>query len=146
MPGSEIYPHQSKVNQSMRSQVKKHLPVVLWLTGLSGSGKVPLPISWRMNCNVIQVHTYLQDWDNIRTGLNSVPVILWWGSPENIKAIGKYQIDVRCRLIVITALSAISHKTDCWSPTLPQVFWKYLFLPNWDLTTARSKGLYKISA
>lgn len=58
------------VNKSVRSAQKHQKPVVLWFTGLSGSGKSTVANLVEKNLFADGRHTYVLDGDNIRHGLN----------------------------------------------------------------------------
>ncbi|WP_326493549.1 adenylyl-sulfate kinase [Salinimicrobium sp. TH3] len=67
---NNIIPQDYNVTQNHRSDLKGHQPLVVWFTGLSGSGKSTI-------ANVVEkklfeqgIHTYSLDGDNIRGGLN----------------------------------------------------------------------------
>ena len=58
------------VDRDARAALKGHRPAVVWLTGLSGSGKSTIAnlVETRLAAN--RVHTMLLDGDNVRHGLN----------------------------------------------------------------------------
>ncbi|MDE2492829.1 MAG: sulfate adenylyltransferase subunit CysN [Alphaproteobacteria bacterium] len=58
------------VNKSARSALKHQKPVVLWFTGLSGSGKSTIANIVERTLYAQSRHTYLLDGDNVRHGLN----------------------------------------------------------------------------
>ncbi|MCX7114500.1 MAG: sulfate adenylyltransferase subunit CysN [Gammaproteobacteria bacterium] len=58
------------VSQEMRAAIKMQKPMVLWLTGLSGSGKSSIANLVERELNALGKHTILLDGDNIRRGLN----------------------------------------------------------------------------
>ncbi|MER5280995.1 sulfate adenylyltransferase subunit CysN [Streptomyces sp. NPDC002809] len=58
------------VDVRSREQLMGHRPQVLWLTGLSGSGKSTIANELERRLHALGVHTYLLDGDNIRHGLN----------------------------------------------------------------------------
>jgi len=58
------------VNKVSRAQVKVQKPVVLWFTGLSGSGKSTIANLVERTLFAQGRHTYLLDGDNVRHGLN----------------------------------------------------------------------------
>ena len=54
-----------------RSQLNGHKPIVLWFTGLSGSGKSTIANALELRLyHEHRAHTYLLDGDILRTGLN----------------------------------------------------------------------------
>lgn len=58
------------VDKQVRSRLKKQKPCVLWLTGLSGSGKSTIANLVDKKLTALGRHTYLLDGDNVRHGLN----------------------------------------------------------------------------
>ena len=67
---SNIFPHDYNVSSQKRKQLKQHNPLVIWFTGLSGSGKSTIANSLEKNLFEQGIHTYALDGDNIRKGLN----------------------------------------------------------------------------
>jgi len=63
--------HLHRVNTSDRSLIKNHFPAVLWMTGLSGSGKTTIAkaVEYEL-CTKYKIHTYHLDGDILRDGLN----------------------------------------------------------------------------
>jgi bifunctional enzyme CysN/CysC len=58
------------VDRTTRAEMKGQKPVVLWFTGLSGSGKSTVANLVERSLSAEGRHTYLLDGDNIRHGLN----------------------------------------------------------------------------
>jgi adenylyl-sulfate kinase len=58
------------VSKQERLQLKGHNSMVIWFTGLSGSGKSTIANQLEALLNQKGLHTYLLDGDNIRMGLN----------------------------------------------------------------------------
>ncbi len=68
---NNLFPHKHLVTLEMRSAIKQHQPGVMWLTGLSGSGKSTIANALEyLLVGRYRMHTYLLDGDNIRLGLN----------------------------------------------------------------------------
>ncbi|MGB3735702.1 MAG: sulfate adenylyltransferase subunit CysN [Ilumatobacter sp.] len=59
-----------RVDKDARSQMNSHRPGVVWLTGLSGSGKSTIANIVESKLHTMGVRTYLLDGDNVRHGLN----------------------------------------------------------------------------
>jgi bifunctional enzyme CysN/CysC len=59
-----------RVNKDARSVMNNHRPGVVWLTGLSGSGKSTIANIVESKLHAEGVRTYLLDGDNVRHGLN----------------------------------------------------------------------------
>lgn len=68
---SNIIPQKYTVDRDNRSQLKQHDPLVIWFTGLSGSGKSTVANRVEKELNGHKIHTYTLDGDNVRSGLNS---------------------------------------------------------------------------
>ena len=102
---SNLTPHAHKLTQTGRSAIKNHNPLVIWLTGLSGSGKSTIANALEERLNrEYTAHTYLLDGDNIRTGLNADLDFTPAGRQENIRRIAHVaQLFYDAGLIVITA-------------------------------------------
>lgn len=61
--------HQTTVDQAARARAHHHQPCVIWLTGLSGSGKSTVANALEQKLHSEGRHTYLLDGDNVRHGL-----------------------------------------------------------------------------
>ena len=65
-----IFKHSYSVSLESRKKLKQHQPLLLWFTGLSGSGKSTIANCVEEELYKNKVHTYTLDGDNIRKGLN----------------------------------------------------------------------------
>jgi bifunctional enzyme CysN/CysC len=77
------------VDKATRAGNKYQKPVVLWFTGLSGSGKSSIARLVERKLNAIGHHTYMLDGDNIRHGLNSDLGFTQADRDENIRRVGE---------------------------------------------------------
>lgn len=105
MTDDNIFPHHQLVDRNYRSSLKNQQPIVLWLTGLSGSGKSTIAnaLEYRL-AHTFKAHTFLLDGDNIRKGLNAGLGFSDEDRKENIRRIGEVsKILYNAGLIVITA-------------------------------------------
>jgi|TARA_B110000116_G_scaffold82142_1_gene71526 bifunctional enzyme CysN/CysC len=68
--GENVYWHNMEINRDSRSTSKNQKAVVLWLTGLSGSGKSTIANIVEKKLYNLGKHTMLLDGDNVRHGLN----------------------------------------------------------------------------
>lgn len=62
--------HQASVKHDERVAQKRHQPILLWYTGLSGSGKSTIANAVDRKLFELGCHTYVLDGDNVRHGLN----------------------------------------------------------------------------
>ena len=70
MKNKNVVWHDFKISSKERSALKNHRPCVLWLTGLSGSGKSTIAGVLETKLNESKIHTYILDGDNVRHKLN----------------------------------------------------------------------------
>ncbi|MGY0635731.1 MAG: adenylyl-sulfate kinase [Paraglaciecola chathamensis] len=96
--------HQHDVDKQRRAQAKGQKPCVVWLTGLSGSGKSTIANLLEKKLADNGKHTYLLDGDNVRHGLNGDLTFSDKDRVENIRRISELaKLFVDSGLIVITA-------------------------------------------
>ncbi|MFM7119530.1 MAG: adenylyl-sulfate kinase, partial [Gammaproteobacteria bacterium] len=95
------------VDKTTRSALKHQTPCVVWLTGLSGSGKSTIANLLEARLVDLSRHTYLLDGDNVRHGLNRDLGFTEADRVENIRRVGetaKLMVDAG----LITLVSFIS--------------------------------------
>tara|TARA_B110000240_G_C13426742_1_gene421920 strand:+ start:416 stop:1012 length:597 start_codon:yes stop_codon:yes gene_type:complete len=96
--------HQHDVDKTRRARVKNQKPCVLWLTGLSGSGKSTIANLLEKKLAEHGKHTYLLDGDNVRHGLCGDLTFSDKDRVENIRRIGEVsKLFVDAGIIVLTA-------------------------------------------
>lgn len=96
--------HAHPVTQQQREQHHGHRGVVLWFTGLSGSGKSTVAGALEEALHQAGVSTYLLDGDNVRHGLCSDLGFSDDDRKENIRRVGEVaRLMVDAGLVVLTA-------------------------------------------
>ncbi|MDC9501179.1 adenylyl-sulfate kinase [Pseudoalteromonas sp. Angola-18] len=96
--------HAQTVSRDKKQQHKGHKPVLLWYTGLSGSGKSTVANAVEAKLFSLGCHTYLLDGDNVRMGLNKELTFSDEDRIENIRRISEVaKLFVDAGLIVSTA-------------------------------------------
>ena len=104
MTSTNIVKQHYKINLSDRSILLNQKPLIIWLTGLSGSGKSTIADGLEQLLYQNGFKTYLLDGDNIRHGLNKNIDFSEAGRKENIRRIGEVaKLFLDAGLIVITA-------------------------------------------
>ncbi len=77
------------VDRAARQHRNGHKPVILWFTGLSGSGKSTVANLVEQELHAQGAHTYLLDGDNVRHGLNRDLGFTDADRVENIRRVGE---------------------------------------------------------
>lgn len=96
--------HTHRISPALRAQQKHQLPVVLWFTGLSGSGKSTVANLVDEKLYTRGYHGFVLDGDNIRHGLNGDLGFSDAERVENIRRITEVAaLLVEAGLIVSTA-------------------------------------------
>ncbi|XQF90865.1 adenylyl-sulfate kinase [Pseudoalteromonas espejiana] len=96
--------HAQTVSRKQKQQHKGHKPLLLWYTGLSGSGKSTVANAVEAKLFSLGCHTYLLDGDNVRMGLNKGLTFSDEDRVENIRRISEVaKLFVDAGLIVSTA-------------------------------------------
>ena len=104
MSSNNIVKQHYKISQLNRLALLKQKPVIVWLTGLSGSGKSTIADGLEQLLFEKGFKTYLLDGDNIRHGLNKNIDFSEEGRKENIRRIGEVaKLFLDAGIIVITA-------------------------------------------
>tara|TARA_Y100000746_G_scaffold195381_1_gene177070 strand:+ start:220 stop:822 length:603 start_codon:yes stop_codon:yes gene_type:complete len=99
-----IVKHSYSVNLDSRKKLKQHQAILLWFTGLSGSGKSTIANSVEQELHKNKVHTYTLDGDNIRKGLNSDLSFSPKDRKENIRRIAETaHLMIDAGLVVLAA-------------------------------------------
>lgn len=97
--------HHSGITKVDRQKLHGHNSVILWLTGLSGSGKSTIANALQQELYKKNISVYVLDGDNLRHGINSNLTFSSEDRKENIRRtaeIGKLLVDAG--IVVIAAL------------------------------------------
>lgn len=136
-----------KVTDEDRAKIKNQKPCMLWLTGLSGSGKSTIANALESYLNQSGYHTALLDGDNLRFGLNKDLGFSVEDRSENIRRIGEVgKLFVEAGIIVIASLISPFQKDrkmvrDLFSEN--EFIEVYISTPLGVCESRDPKGLYK---
>ena len=86
---TNLFQQETLVSLEDRSRIKNQKPLVLWFTGLSGSGKSTIASSLNLLLAQKGFSSYLLDGDNIRLGINSDLDFSDEGRKENIRRVAE---------------------------------------------------------
>ena len=142
-----LYPTQTTIDTANRAKLMGHEGKVIWLTGLSGSGKSTVADALESRLHAMGIHSYLLDGDNIRGGLNKDLGFTEADRVENIRRtaeVAKLMADAG--LVVITAfISPFRSERDMARGLFKPGEFAEVFLDvSLDVAEARDpKGLYK---
>ena len=139
-----------EVDSLARAAQKNQSSKVIWLTGLSGSGKSTIANELEKQLFAAGMHSYVLDGDNLRLGLNKDLGFTQADRAENVRRVGHVaQLMSDAGLIVIVALvSPFSADRD----SVRDLFEVGKFMEVWVKTPTQvcidrdPKGLYKKAA
>ena len=144
---TNITKHDYEVDKTARAKQKGQRAKLIWLTGLSGSGKSTIANALEKRLFESGVHSYVLDGDNLRLGLNKDLGFTKEDRAENVRRVsevGKLMVDAG--LVVIVALVS-PFKVD--RDHSREQFGSDEFIEVWVKTPAEicaqrdPKGLYK---
>jgi len=144
---TNITKHDYEIDKVARAKQKGQRAKLIWLTGLSGSGKSTIADALEKRLFTSGIHSYVLDGDNLRLGLNKDLGFTKEDRAENVRRVaevGKLMVDAG--LIVIVALVS-PFKID--RDYAREKFEKDEFVEVWVKTPAEicaqrdPKGLYK---
>ncbi|MGI9197587.1 MAG: adenylyl-sulfate kinase [Candidatus Nanopelagicales bacterium] len=100
-----VVPHSYEVDREARARLKHQAPRVIWLTGLSGSGKSTVADALERRLHALGMHTFVLDGDNVRTGINKDLGFTPEDRAENVRRVAETaKLMLEAGLIVIVAL------------------------------------------
>jgi adenylyl-sulfate kinase len=137
--------HPHRVTRADRERIKGQKGVVLWFTGLSGSGKSTIANEVEYQLNQLGRHTYLLDGDNIRHGLNKDLGFGEEDREENIRRISEVaKLFVDAGIITLTAFVSPFEKDRLEAREIIDDFIEvYIDTPFDECAKRDPKGLYK---
>ncbi|WFE73813.1 sulfate adenylyltransferase subunit CysN [Roseinatronobacter sp. S2] len=134
------------VSREHHASMKNQKPLVLWMTGLSGSGKSTIANLVEKKLARMNRHTFLLDGDNVRHGLNKDLGFTEADRVENIRRVGEVaKLMADAGLIVITAfISPFRSERDMVRSMLPAGEFVEVFVdtPLEEAEKRDVKGLY----
>ncbi|KAL3640341.1 Adenylyl-sulfate kinase 2, chloroplastic [Castilleja foliolosa] len=146
---SNILWHKCSVEKSDRQELLNQKGCVIWITGLSGSGKSTVACALSRALHARGKLTYILDGDNCRHGLNSDLSFKSEDRAENIRRIGEVaKLFADAGVICIASLiSPFRKERDACRDILPEgdFIEVYMDVPLKVCETRDPKGLYKLA-
>ncbi|MCM3117091.1 adenylyl-sulfate kinase [Neobacillus sp. MER 74] len=139
--------HTSTVNKEDKQKLHGHKSLMIWFTGLSGSGKSTIANALQLELYKKRVSVYLLDGDNLRHGINKGLTFTEDDRKENIRRtaeIGKLFVDAG--MVVLAALISPYEKDrqNARSIFIKEEFIEiYVKCPLEECENRDPKGLYK---
>jgi bifunctional enzyme CysN/CysC len=144
---SNVHWQVEQVDRQARAASKGQQPAVIWLTGLSGSGKSTIANVLESRLHGTGQHTMLLDGDNVRHGLNKDLGFTEADRIENIRRIGEVaKLMTDAGLLVITAfISPFRADRDLVRALIPagEFIEVYVNTPLAECERRDPKGLYR---
>ena len=135
------------IGRESHAALKNQKPMVLWFTGLSGSGKSTIANEVEKRLRLMNRHTFLLDGDNVRHGLNKDLGFTDADRIENIRRVGEVaKLMTDAGLIVLTAfISPFRAEREMVRAMVPDGEFVEIFVDTpLEVAEARDvKGLYK---
>ena len=107
-----IIKYSYSLNLDTRKKLNQHKPLLLWFTGLSGSGKSTIANCVEQELYKNSIHTYTLDGDNIRKGLNSDLSFSPEDRSENIRRIAETAYLMMDAGLVVLAAFVSPYRND----------------------------------
>lgn len=99
---SNIFPTDKILQRADKERLLKQKGIVIWMTGLSGSGKTTIAVALEQELNKKGLLTQVLDGDNIRTGINNNLGFSEADRAENIRRIAEVaKLFMNCGVITI---------------------------------------------
>ena len=99
-----IIPHSHKIRKEERNKLNGHKSIIIWFTGLSGSGKSTIADRLDQILYAEGIHTYVLDGDNVRDGLNKGLGFSDADRNENLRRVAEVaKIMVDAGIVVLSA-------------------------------------------
>ena len=144
---SNIHKHNLEINRELREKLNGNKSKLLWLTGISGSGKSTIANELEKKLFSMGIRTYILDGDNVRHGLNNDLGFSDADRVENIRRVGevsKLMLDAGI-LVISSFISPFASERNMVKSLVAEDDFIEIFIDTpLDIAESRDpKGLYK---
>jgi len=137
------------ITQSERESMKGHAAKVIWLTGLSGSGKSTIANALELALHQQHKHTYILDGDNVRRNLNKDLGFHPESRSENVRRIAEVALMMKDAglIVIVTCIAPFAKDRDAARALIGDAGFieVYVSTPLAVCEQRDPKGLYKKS-
>jgi len=145
----QIFEQTFALTQKNREMLTGHPAKVIWMTGLSGSGKSTIANALEISLHAEKRHTYILDGDNVRKNLNKDLGFLPESRTENIRRIAEVALMMKDAglIVIVTCISPFSKDREAARKLIgdSEFIEIYLSTPLSVCELRDPKGLYKKS-
>jgi bifunctional enzyme CysN/CysC len=147
---ANVSEHHYEIDREARANQKNQKAKVLWLTGLSGSGKSTIANALEKKLFTLGIHSYVLDGDNVRLGLNKDLGFTREDRAENVRRVAEVARTLyEAGLVTIVALvSPFASDRDQAAALFPDGDFSEVWIktPAEVCAERDPKGLYKKAA
>ena len=143
---NNLFPHTPEVSRSNREMVAGHKSAVLWMTGLSGSGKSTIAHRLERELLMSGHRVFVLDGDTLRTGLCADLDFSREARQENLRRAGEVAKVLResGMLVIASFISPFRSERDTLVDIIGNGFYEVYIEASLDTCESRDpKGLYK---
>ena len=144
---NDLFPTNKILKRKDKENLLKQRGKVIWLTGLSGSGKTTIAIALEKKLAAQGFLTQIIDADNVRTGINNDLGFSEKDRTENIRRVAELaKLFLNCGVITICCFISPSEKMRAMAKTIigTKDFWEVYVNAPLDVCEQRDvKGLYR---
>lgn len=109
---SQLFPYRYKVTPEKRNQMNGHNSILIWFTGLSGSGKSTIADALEQKLHNIGIRTLVLDGDNVRGNLCKGLTFSPEDRSENIRRVAEMSRILLDSGVVVLATFISPYKKD----------------------------------
>lgn len=144
---SQLFPYRYKITREKRNQMNGHNSMLIWFTGLSGSGKSTIADALEQKLHTIGIRTMVLDGDNVRGNLCKGLSFSPEDRSENVRRVAEMSRVLLDSGVVVLATFISPYKKDreyVENTIKPNTFVEVFVNVSLEICASRDqKGLYE---